>query len=76
MYFNQKLKVSYSGVTSICFSVSNGVKQGWVAFSHSFWGVYRWYVRKRKESGYGCKKVVVGLLLQMTYFNEPPLYLP
>ncbi len=33
MYLNQKLKVSYNGVTCRCFSVSNGVKQGGVLSS-------------------------------------------
>ncbi len=55
MYLNQKVKVSYNGVISRCFSVSNGVKQGGV-LSPTLFGVYvDGMLDKPKESGYGCK---------------------
>ncbi len=71
VYLNQKLNVSYNGVTSRCFSVSNGIKQGGV-LSPTLFGLYvDGMLQKRKESGYGCKvgsKFCGGLVLQMTYF--------
>ncbi len=55
MYLNQQLKVSYNGVTSKCFPVSNGVKQGGVLSPTLFVVYVDDMLEKRKESGYGCK---------------------
>ncbi len=55
MYHNQKLKVSYNGVTSRCFSVSNEVKQGGVLSPTLFGEYVDGMLEKLKECMYGCK---------------------
>ncbi len=55
MYLNKKLKFSYNGATSRCFSVSNGLNQGGMLSPTLLWVYVDGMLEKLKESWYGSK---------------------